>query len=328
MISSSLSLAGGFIFGRDLARHSFVDSQEIRETGYKFISPLLECESYFEENPSLTTEINEALIKKIEQLKQDPKLENIGVYYRDLNNGPILNLHNDIKFAVASLFKVPLLMSAYKYAQTHPDFLTNTITYKGQYDHTRDPEATPEQTLMTNTTYTINELLQRMIVHSDNISKDMLKDVLAKLDPELHSSTLKTIGLLDNLQNINLNESAISVKDYATVFRILYNASYLNHDMSEKALSLLSQTNFEAGIAHPIPQQIAVAHKFGYRNLANNANNGQQLHDCGIVYLPKSPYLLCVMTRGQDLDTLSKAIQDISQVIWQLLTQSSSPTAI
>jgi len=28
-----------------------------------------------------------------------------------------------------------------------------------------------------------------------------------------------------------------------------------------------------------------------------------QLHDCGIVYYPETPYLLCVMTKGWNFET-------------------------
>jgi hypothetical protein len=39
----------------------------------------------------------------------------------------------------------------------------------------------------------------------------------------------------------------------------------------------------------------------------------QHFHDCGIVYYPKHPYLLCVMTQGQDPETLENAIAEISK---------------
>jgi hypothetical protein len=40
-------------------------------------------------------------------------------------------------------------------------------------------------------------------------------------------------------------ENYLSVKDVATFFRILYNASYLSRDSSEYALDLLSRVTFD-----------------------------------------------------------------------------------
>src|SRR5205085_892290 len=57
----------------------------------------------------------------------------------------------------------------------------------------------------------------------------------------------------------------ISLKDYSSVFRILYNASYLNHDSSENALSLLSQSTFKNALVAGVPAETVVAHKFGER---------------------------------------------------------------
>jgi hypothetical protein len=63
-----------------------------------------------------------------------------------------------------------------------------------------------------------------------------------------------------------------------------------------------------------LPKSLAVAHKFGERELPNGI---KQLHDCGIVYLPKHPYLLCIMTRGTDYDRLSTVISTISKKIYE-----------
>ncbi|MDO8560151.1 MAG: serine hydrolase [bacterium] len=57
----------------------------------------------------------------------------------------------------------------------------------------------------------------------------------------------------------------MSVKDYASFFRILYNASYLNREQSERALGLMTKTRFRDGIIAGVPAGRPVAHKFGER---------------------------------------------------------------
>jgi hypothetical protein len=42
----------------------------------------------------------------------------------------------------------------------------------------------------------------------------------------------------------------------------------------------------------------------------------RQLHDCGIVYAPGKPYLICIMTRGSDFKRLSPVIAQISKQVY------------
>ncbi len=69
-----------------------------------------------------------------------------------------------------------------------------------------------------------------------------------------------------------------------------------------------------------VPSTVDVAHKFGERTtLASDTESTEtkQLHDCGIVYFPENPYLLCVMTRGTDFKVLEGIISDISRMVYE-----------
>jgi len=57
-----------------------------------------------------------------------------------------------------------------------------------------------------------------------------------------------------------------------------------------------------------------VASRFGER--AHGPAGAKQLHDCGIVYCPRRPYLLCVMTRGDDFQELTGTIRDLSRLVY------------
>lgn len=81
-------------------------------------------------------------------------------------------------------------------------------------------------------------------------------------------------------------------------------------------LSLLSQSAFPQGLEAGVPQDLPVAHKFGEYD---DGKGGKQLNDCGIIYKPHKPYLLCVMTEGKDLDALAKVISTISNKVYTTL---------
>jgi beta-lactamase class A len=89
--------------------------------------------------------------------------------------------------------------------------------------------------------------------------------------------------------------------------------------VSNKALEILSTVEFRDGLRAKLPPEIKIAHKFGERG----TRDGFQLHDCGIVYYPERPYLLCVMTRGQDMDSLKEVIQDISFMVYSEVSKST-----
>ena len=107
----------------------------------------------------------------------------------------------------------------------------------------------------------------------------------------------------------------MTVKDYASFLRILYNASYLSRQSSEKALELLSKSTYVDGLVAGVPKNVMVAHKFGERVFGDNYEK-RELHDCGVIYYPAHPYLLCVMTQGSDTTKLTKTIADISSHIY------------
>ncbi len=83
--------------------------------------------------------------------------------------------------------------------------------------------------------------------------------------------------------------------------------------MSAKALTYLVNSEFKEGIAGGVPSEIKVAHKFGERTLSADLKH---LHDCGIVYYPDNPYILCVMTRGNNYQELSNIIKTISKMTY------------
>ena len=164
----------------------------------------------------------------------------------------------------------------------------------------------PTHELELGKSYTVEELLELMLVESSN---DPVKLLYDNIDAAYILGVYEHLGVDESvLFNGTVN---LSAKNYATFFRILYNASYLDTASSEKVLELLSKTNFDQGIVSGVPKGTEVSHKFGERG---STAAQQQIHDCGIVYYPQHPYLVCVMTRGTSVDALTKAIVDISKI--------------
>lgn len=67
-----------------------------------------------------------------------------------------------------------------------------------------------------------------------------------------------------------------------------------------------------------VPRDLKVAHKFGERRFdVPGTPPTDQLHDCGVVYFPGRPYLLCLMTRGASWDRLADTLRELSGIVYQ-----------
>jgi len=298
------------------AKNSAVEKNvEYRSEGYRFISPLLECDSGQNIYQGQTAALKEKLDELIAEKTETKKSSGVAVYFRDLRNGPWFGINENIKFVPASLMKVPVMIAYYKLAETDPDILLKKITVKKTVPENYEQSYKPSQKIEAGKDYSINELIYYMIAFSDN---DALTLLLQNIDQNFLLKSYTDLGVI--IPGAKSLDDELTVQEYSSFFRILYNASYLEPEYSERALQTLSQSEFKKGIAAGLPENIQVAHKFGERfdvGPGNQTSSEKQLHDCGIVYDPDHPYLVCVMSKGNDFDELSKTIQEISRTIYE-----------
>lgn len=314
LISVTASLLIGIIIGGASISLLQKDSSEFKEIrtkeGYAFINPLIECENVDLSHSAGLTQLRSTVEKEIKEYTQSGKASFISFYLRDLNNGPWIGINENEPHSPASLIKIPLAMTIYKQAENNPEILQYKITVS-QSENTDEQNIKPEKTLQANTEYTVEQLIEYMLVYSSNGAFDELNSYVATYHKGAISRLFADLGVnLDPSYTVNPDGNTISVYEYASFFRILYNSSYLSKDYSEQLLSYLSNSTFNDGINKGVPENISVAHKYGERYFIEDGQ--RQLHDCGIVYSPKAPYLVCIMTRGEDLDTLSDIIGNIS----------------
>ena len=304
-----------FLFGYIISPPKNIsESKEIRLKGnYQYINPLLECDST---GFNSLTNLNQLRSQIINNIAAETKAANISyasVYYRDLNNGPWFGINERDEFSPASLIKVPLVIAYYKLAESNPSILQQKITNTETDTAKVTQNIIPEITLTPNQSYTVDELINIMITYSDNLAYDLL---LKNIDNSYVFQVYNDMGIdIKTKQNSNTpGENILSVKDYASFFRVLYNSSYLGNDMSEKTLKLLTQSTFKKGLVAGVSPDVEVSHKFGEREFIDTGE--KQLHDCGIIHLPQKQYLLCVMTRGNDFNKLSAFIKQTSASVF------------
>ncbi|NCS97509.1 MAG: serine hydrolase [Candidatus Pacebacteria bacterium] len=279
------------------------DYREIRETGHRYIEPLLECDADIM-SPRLQA-LDTEITTKMEQLHLR---DATNVYYRNLRTGLWLGINENEKIAPASLSKVLILLAVYKKSEEYPALLDEEFLYANQFLFARnlDTEEYKDMVLENGKKYTVSDLVARMIKYSDNESASSLQYILNKHYPDfLQSFEQQTHMEFDG---------EISLKDYSNMFRMLYNASYLNRVNSEKALSLLTQSQYKMGLVAGIPNEIEVASKFGYYDPPPEAHEKFRFNQCQIVFHPENPYLLCVSSASESLPELRSAIPQLEQL--------------
>lgn len=297
------------------------ETRDQNEVGnkYEFISPILACGDYRSSNITsrVSSQVEKEVKNYIDSQKQKGKISDASVYYKDLSNGPWALVNGELQSFPGSLLKVPLAFSVYSREEDDPGFLNSQIEVTSKVDADANQIFQPQKRVEYGKTYTVRQLLELLLAYSDNSAALSLVGVLSPED--IQNSYLK-LGIetpLEKNQNYKMN-----VRSYASFFRILYNASFLTKNHSEEMLMLLSQSKFTQGIVAGVPKGTVVAHKFGERTMVAGESRQSQLHDCGIVYKKDSPYIMCIMTHGDDFETLSNVIADISRIVYNALEKT------
>lgn len=301
-----IGLCVGFFGARTVAGitpgGAFRVDRERESNSQGLVNPLLDCTEAESGNRDLVP-FEAKITALVDKRVALGSAQNISVYFRDLNNGPWISIDGNRKFSPASLLKIPVAMSYFLWEQEKRGVLDEELVWNKDIQ----PQDEGIASIQANTPYRVRELIRRMLTMSDNAATYLLTE---HLPARLLLEPYNDLGL-EAPQDTD-TDYEISVRNYAKIIRVLYNASYLNRADSEEILRILTQSEFTEGLRAGVPRSVQVANKYGRRNHANTT----ELHDCGIVYYPGNPYLLCIMTQGTDADRMGDAIQSISALVY------------
>lgn len=300
-----------FFFFRQSPKSKNIPTQTSETPPPSLVNPLIN--EYKKRNLDMQELSNfRHLIEKYIEKKrtQVPDLH-ISYYFRDLNQGLWIGINERETFAPASLMKIPVMIAILKKAEKEPEILNLSVLYDSTSMGKVIEEAGVKKVHGRN--YTMSELIEMMIEYSDNFAALALlnyigEDAVQQVEHDLNIYIKQNYTELTNF---------VTVKSYAGFLRILYNCSYLNQEMSQKALSYLSKSTYNEGIRKAVPDSIRIAHKYGKRDLENpNGMQTLQLHHFGLVYHPQKPFILGIMTRGSNLKVKEEIVYDLSKITY------------
>jgi beta-lactamase class A len=319
-LALGIFLGAGVISLLSLGHPDQIETSENGEGAFRFIRKVTEG------NPSLSRELKPFRYKLdalIREKLDEGTATGVSVYFRDLNNGNWMGIGERERFSPKNRLKLPLMMAYFKWAETSPVVLRRSLSWTGQTVDNEDLPGNSPAPLESGREYAVNELIFRMMAQDDPAAYNIL---LSTIPPQRLERVFKELNVEYDPQN---GENPLSLRAVATFYRVLYNASYLSEEMSEKALRFLSKSTFRDGMASAIPASIEIASKVGKRNVkaAGQAQNNMsiQLHEVGIIYHPRRPFLLAIMVHGTEGNALTLAIRDITRMIYQEVDEQSQP---
>lgn len=279
-----------------------------RLNGFQFIHPLL-----FAEPQTESAQLNgckNTINNIINKHKGIGDISSASVYIREFKQANWISINGNELYSPGSLLKVPELIAFYKMNEKQPGFLDKQIEYNNKVSTDNRVISFESNHIQVGKKYTIKELLNYMIVYSDNEATMLLNSLV---DRAVFSSVFTDIGLKQ--PDFNSPDYKITASDYSLFLKELYNGSYLDFANSEACLSLLSKSVFRNGLSKELPIDCKVAHKFGEGGQSTSPN----FSEAAIVYAGDNPYIITIMIKGYDMKVLPAVTAEISKNVYDFM---------
>jgi len=218
----------------------------------------------------------------------------IGIYFEYLPSGTSIGINEKEVFFQASLIKVPMAMAIYQLVSKGKINMDDALTLKKEDIDNKFGDLWQKGA---GYTLSIEDCVDIMLKKSDNTAYRTLFRVYPTYLDEI-------FDFLDIPKESQEEEPIVTPKNYSSILKSLYLSSYLEPKFSNEILEILTQTEFSDRLVAGVDKNIKVAHKVGIVREKNIYS------DCGIVYFPNRPYILCVMVEGER----EKAIDDMANV--------------
>lgn len=225
------------------------------------------------------------------------------VAVRNLETGESYYLNGKREFESASLYKLWVMAAAYNQIERKKldpaKILTRDIEeLNAEYGVSSESAEVTEGTFELSVKDTINQ----MIVISNNYAALALSD-------EVGSGNIS-----DFLSNYNFNNShfrdppTTTAEDIALFFEKLYRNQLASEKTTKEMIGILQNQQLNDRIPKYLPQEIIAGHKTGELDAFK--------HDAGIVFTPKSDYILVVLSETDNPDDAAERIANLSKDVY------------
>ncbi len=227
----------------------------------------------------------------------------IGIYYKNLVSGEVLEINSKEVFTSASIIKIAILIETLRQSKDGEIDLTKRVKLLDEY---KVGSSGVLNTLDAGIEVSIKDLYTLMIVVSDNTATNMLADIIGL---ESVNKTMKKLGY----ENIEFNrkmmdevgakkgiDNYVSPVEIADILEKVYRGQLINQEISEEIERVLKMQKVKYKIPYLLDKSIAIGHKTG--------ENPGVTHDAGIIYT-KEPFIFVFFSNDTNVIEAEKVMQ-------------------
>lgn len=229
----------------------------------------------------------------------------------DLSSGLVAGYNSHESMPAASTIKVPVMVEVFKKLEAGAFTLNRRVTLQAgdRDDGSGDLAVEP-----LGTTYTVSDLLARMVDVSDNTAANMLIRLVGRreINRTMYALGLRHTWLADAIHTEGWtvrDTLRSSPADMVRLFKLMAQRKLVDSWASNQMIALLEADRINSLLPAALPSGVTVAHKTG--------SFFDTLNDVGIVYAAGAPYVIAVMTTGlPSRDSGATFIHDLSRVVY------------
>jgi beta-lactamase class A len=236
---------------------------------------------------------------------------------KSLDGKTIFNQNENQKVASASTIKVPIMMTVMELVKQKKWSLEDKYSLKNE----DKLEGSQLSNMPAGTEYTIRQLVEYMIIYSDNSATNIL---IKQIGRENINTQIRKWGLTETtLNRIMLDfeaaksgrENFITCHEANKMLEMIYKNQVANNKLCKEMISILKRNDDRETLPNQIPKNIEIAHKTGTLDWIRG--------DIGIVF-SKKPHFISIFVKkenGQNIElkNAEKIISDISKICFDNL---------
>lgn len=225
-----------------------------------------------------------------------------GIYLIDIKTGSTAGINELQPFHAASTIKLPINLYLYEKISAGDISLHTSLTY--QQKHFEGGTGYLQQNPV-GSTFSISELAQASITHSDNVAINILYDFLGRANVKSYMRRLGGKVVFED-------KNSTCPRDMAIYMNATRKFSRREPQLGNMLIHHLESTVFNERIPAGVPSAIKVAHKIGNWPPTGTYN------DVAYVHHPDSPYILAIFSKntGNRQDAFF-TIRKISEITFQ-----------
>lgn len=219
-----------------------------------------------------------------------------GIYLEDLHSGLVIDLGARDPYTAAGAMTFPLVLYAFVKASEGRLSLESMAEYLPE---DRTGGTSVMQSAPFGSRYTLRQLCYHAIVDSDTVAWRILNRILG--EPAV-KDWLRSIGG----QHAASGANTASPADFGVYYKYLLEFADGQPGLAGVLLDWLKKSGHADWAPRSLPRAVTMAHKTGLWPTA--------LTDAGIVFLPRQPYLLCLMSDLTRDISLGQAMDDLARI--------------